>query len=233
MYEQYSLFADATAVPLVRDAEGGIRYHPACVPEHTAAAWLKALLPLIRWRSEERPMYDRIVAVPRLMASLALDDAARPACIDAALAAVRAVAPAPYTRVGLNLYRGGRDSVAMHNDRLHGLAASQPIAILSLGAARDMLIRAKSGGASQRVRLAPGSVLVMSHASQRTHEHGIPKSADDPGPRISLAFRVRRSVVRRAANDGFALTRSLATGIDNYWVKGRLTDCSEPASSTR
>ena len=136
-------------------------------------------------------MYDRIVDVPRLMASVALNDPDRPPCIDAALAAVRAVAPAPYTRVGLNLYRGGRDSVAMHNDRIHDLAPGQPIAILSLGAARDMLIKPKRGGSAQRVRLAPGSVLVMSHAAQRTHDHGIPKCSAPLGPRISLAFRVR------------------------------------------
>ena len=130
-------------------------------------------------------------SIEMLMASVALNDPDRPPCIDAALAAVQAVAPAPYTRVGLNLYRGAQDSVAMHNDRTHDLAPGQPIAILSLGAPRDMLIRAKQGGASQRVRLDPGSVLVMSHASQHTHEHGIPKTADGGGPRISLAFRVR------------------------------------------
>ena len=192
MQSQYSLFADET-VQLVRDAEGGIRYHPRCVPEEVATGWFEALLPLMPWRSERRPMYDRIVDVPRLMASVALNDPERPVCIDAALAAVQAVAPAPYTRAGLNLYRDGRDSVALHNDRIHDLARGQPIAILSLGAARDMLIKPKRGGSGQRVRLEPGSVLVMSHASQRTHEHGIPKSARAAGPRISLAFRARRS----------------------------------------
>ena len=140
MQSQYSLFADE-AVQLVHDAEGGIRYHPACVPEEVVAGWFAALLPLVPWRSERRPMYDRIVDVPRLMASVALNDPERPACIDAALAAVQAVAPAPYARAGLNLYRDGRDSVAMHNDRIHDLAPGQPIAILSLGAARDMLIK--------------------------------------------------------------------------------------------
>lgn len=190
MNSQYSLFADEM-LQLVRDAEGGIRYHPDCVAEGLAADWLAELLPRVPWRSERRPMYDRIVDVPRLMASLALHDPDRPPCIDAALAAVQAVAPAPYTRVGFNLYRDGRDSVALHNDRTDDLAPGQPIAILSLGAPRDMLIRAKAGGAGQRVRLAPGSVLVMSCASQRTHEHGIPKCADADGPRISLAFRVR------------------------------------------
>ncbi|WP_243457627.1 alpha-ketoglutarate-dependent dioxygenase AlkB [Ottowia testudinis] len=184
------LFADEP-IALVRDAEGGIGYHPGVVADDVAAAWFDALLPSVPWRSEERPMYDRIVAVPRLMASVALSDPSRPPCIDAALRAVCAVAPAPYTRVGLNLYRGAGDSVAMHNDRVHGLAPGQPIAILSLGAARDMLIRAKPGGPSRRVRLESGSVLVMSHASQHTHEHGIPKTSQPAGARISVAFRVR------------------------------------------
>ena len=195
-----SLLFDEQAVRLVADDECGIHYHPGCVPLDQQKAWFHALHRAVEWRSQERPMYDRIVAVPRLMASVALNDPGRPPCIDAALAAVQAVAPAPYTRAGLNLYRDARDSVAMHNDRIHDLMPGQPIAILSLGAARDMLIRAKTGGASLRVRLEPGSVLVMSHASQRTHEHGIPKSAEPLGPRISLAFRVRQLSDERAAS---------------------------------
>ncbi len=190
MDSQYSLFVDE-ALTLVADREGGIRHHPGVVSPEQAAEWFAALLPLIPWRSERRPMYDRIVDVPRLMASLALHDPERPPCIDAALAAVRSVAPAPYTRAGLNLYRDERDSVAMHNDRVHDLAPRQPIAILSLGAARDMLIKPKRGGSARRVRLAAGDVLVMSHAAQFTHDHGIPKTAERVGARISLAFRVR------------------------------------------
>ncbi len=190
MFVQSSLFAQE-AVTLVSDAEGGIVYHPGVVTEAQAQAWYAALRPQVPWRSEDRPMYDRIVAVPRLMASVTLNDPTRPPEMDAALAAVQSVAPAPYTRVGLNLYRDGRDSVALHSDRLHDLAPRQPISILSLGAPRDMLIKPKAGGPAQRVRLEPGSVLVMSHACQRTHEHGIPKSAEPLGPRMSLAFRVR------------------------------------------
>ena len=178
-------------VQLLDDAEGGIVYHPGAATPAQAQCWYESLRPLLPWRSEERPMYDRIVAVPRLMASVALDDPSRPALLDEALAAVKAVAPAGYTRAGFNLYRDGQDSVAMHGDRVGDLAAGQPIAILSLGAARDMLIKPKRGGSAQRVRLAPGSVLVMSHAAQRTHDHGIPKCSAPLGPRISLAFRVR------------------------------------------
>lgn len=192
MHQQCSLFADQ-AVTLVHDAEGGIVYHPACVPQASGALWLATLLAQTPWRRLQRPMYERVVEVPRLVASVALRDPARPPCIDAALAQVQAVAPAPYTHVGLNLYRDGRDSVAPHGDRQAELEPGWPIAIVSLGVPRDMLIRALAGGASQRITLEPGSLLRMSHASQRTHLHAVPKCAQALGPRISLAFRVRRS----------------------------------------
>lgn len=192
------MFVDE-ALALACDAEGGIVYHPARVPPGLAAGWLEALLRGLPWRSLRRPMYERVVDVPRLIANVELRDPACPPCLDAALAAVCAVAPAPYTHVGLNLYRDGHDSVAPHGDREPDLVPGWPIAIVSLGAPRDMLIRASGGGASRRVALQPGSVLVMSHASQTTHEHGIPKCAAAVGPRISLAFRVRPPRMSAAA----------------------------------
>ena len=196
----FDALLDNAAISLSNDAQGGIVYHPGVVPPDLAQRWYDGLRPLLPWRSEDRPMYDRIVAVPRLTASVWLNDPSRPALLDEALAAVQAVAPAPYTRAGFNLYRDGQDSVAPHSDRVDDLAAGAPIAILSLGAPRDMLIQAKPAAASasqrrsQRVCLAPGSVLVMSHASQFSHLHGIPKTGDAAGPRISIAFRVRRPV---------------------------------------
>ena len=45
MQSQYSLFADE-AVQLVHDAEGGIRYHPACVPEEVVAGWFADFTPV-------------------------------------------------------------------------------------------------------------------------------------------------------------------------------------------
>lgn len=190
MNTQLSMFAEES-LALVHDAEGGIAYHPARVPAATAAAWMAQLLASVPWRSLRRPMYERIVDVPRLIANVALRDPERPPCLDAALAVVQALAPAPYTHVGLNLYRDGRDSVAPHGDREPALVPGWPIAIVSLGAPRAMLIRPSGGGAGRRVTLEPGSVLVMSHASQLTHEHGIPKCSAAVGPRISLALRVR------------------------------------------
>ena len=66
------------------------------------------------------------------------------------------------------------------------------ITLVSLGEPRRMLVRARAPG-SQAIALdlAPGSVLAMSHASQLTHEHGIPKTRRPVGERISVVFRVR------------------------------------------
>lgn len=199
MHIQTSLFAKQAQI-LFDDPEGGMVYHPACVAPARAQRWFDALLRAVPWRSLRRPMYARVVDVPRLVANVSLRDPSRPACLDAACAAVMRVAPAPYTHVGLNLYRDARDSVALHGDREGSLCPGQPIAILSLGAPRSMQIRDRAAGVSRRITLEPGSVLVMSHASQSTHEHGIPKCPAAAGSRISLAFRVRRQASVRAVS---------------------------------
>lgn len=191
MQPQLDLFAEAP-LTVLEDAEGGVVYHADCIAAATAQAWFEALMRVVTWKHLRRPMYDRVVDVPRQIANYWLDDPARPPCLDAALAAVQAVAPAPYTKVGLNLYRDGRDSVAPHGDRDDDLVPGWPIVLVSLGAPRVMSIRKSGGGPSQRIPLLPGSILVMSSACQRTHDHAIPKSSAPAGPRISLAYRVRR-----------------------------------------
>ena len=191
---------------LVDDAEGGIRYWPAVFAAHAARAWFDALREGMAWETMRRPMYDRVVDVPRLLAACHLDDLPDASPLRTMLARVQAFAPAPYTSVGLNLYRDGRDSVAMHGDKLHSLRAGHPIAIVSLGAPRRMLVRACAGARTGiAIDLEPGSLLCMSHAAQTTHEHGIPKTTRATGPRMSVVFRVRPTdesppgVVRAAA----------------------------------
>ena len=190
---QPALF-DTGDVVLFGDAEGGIRYRPGLVDETIAARWFDALRRDAGWRALQRDMYDRVVDVPRLIASYPLASPEKPAVIDEILAVVRAVVDAPFDSVGLNLYRDGRDSVAPHNDTLHALMPHQPIALVSLGDTREMVIAPKPGVRGRRIRLplAPGSLLLMSHASQLTHDHGVPKTRATVGPRISLAFRVRQ-----------------------------------------
>lgn len=197
---QLGLFGGS--VELLGGALGSAVYRPSFVPAEEAARWFEVLREGIDWRSDRRVMYDREVDVPRLRAHFAiLDesiegtqaiDARVPDVIGAAAQRVAAATGAPFNSVGLNFYRDGNDSVAPHNDRLADLVEGWPIALLSLGDTRRMLIRRKDGaGPAAPIDLAAGSLLVMSHSSQIHTTHGIAKTRTAVGPRISLAFRVR------------------------------------------
>lgn len=188
---QAQLF-DAGPRTLFDDAEGGVRYWPGFIAERQTESWFEALRDQVAWESRQRPMYDRIVDVPRLVAAYRLDDPPLPAPLTEAARRLRDSLSAPFNAVGLNYYRDGNDSVAPHNDKLSSLVPGQPIALLSLGSPRRMTIRTKqSPHRTCHIDLEPGSLLVMSHASQRQYDHGIPKTREAVGPRISLAFRVR------------------------------------------
>jgi len=63
------------------------------------------------------------------------------------------------------------------------------VGILSLGAARTLAVRSRSGGAVRRFPLGHGDLLVMGGSCQRTHEHAIAKTTKAVGPRISVQFR--------------------------------------------
>src|SRR5262245_62466458 len=128
-------------------------------------------------------MYDRDVDVPRLTAHFRLltaegENAAVPAAIREAANEVLARTGVPFNSVGLNRYRDGRDSVAPHNDHLHEIVEGHPIALLSLGAVRRMVIRAREPPKRVfHVDLEPGSLLMMSYATQLHYTHGVPKTA--------------------------------------------------------
>jgi alkylated DNA repair dioxygenase AlkB len=93
--------------------------------------------------------------------------------------------------VTANLYRDGNDSVAWHGDRIgRSRDADTMVAILSVGAPRDLMLRPRSGGPSFRIPSGHGDLLVMGGSCQRTWDHCVPKTTKPVGPRISVQFRV-------------------------------------------
>ena len=190
---QLTLFDSSDRV-LVDDERGRVAYTAGFVDAATAQAWFAELRTGVGWRSERRMMYDREVDVPRLVGHFRLDPpppSAPAAIVDAARLVVDRL-DVPFNSVGLNLYRDGRDSVAPHNDHLNELRTGFPIALVSLGAARRMTIRAKElPRRVVHVDLEPGSLLVMDYATQIHYTHGVPKTKHPVAARISLAFRVK------------------------------------------
>ncbi|MFD9025634.1 alpha-ketoglutarate-dependent dioxygenase AlkB [Streptomyces parvulus] len=162
---------------------------------HGADALFERLAAEVPWRAERRAMYERVVDVPRLLAFYGAGDPLP----DALLAEARDALSAhytdelgePFTTAGLCHYRDGRDSVAWHGDRIgRGARRDTMVAILSVGAPRDLLLRpAGGGGETVRRPLGHGDLLVMGGSCQRTWEHCVPKSTRAAGPRISIQFR--------------------------------------------
>ncbi len=171
---------------------GTVRYFPACLSEGAAAHAFDSLQATVPWESHRRQMYDREVDVPRLTATFDLDGAKVPESILAARSSVEKLSEHRFNSAGLNLYRNGQDSVAPHNDKLYSLTEGAPIALLSLGSARLFTLRTKAQPKRKfDLELEPGSLLVMSYATQLHLDHGVPKTKDPVGPRISIVFRDR------------------------------------------
>jgi alkylated DNA repair dioxygenase AlkB len=193
MMSQMPLFASHSGTVLLDDELGRVAYTPDLLAADVAQAWFAELRQSLPWKTQRRRMYDRDVDVPRLLAHFRLDEEdGAPDAIRVATGQVVAYTGVPFNSVGLNYYRDGRDSVAPHNDHLNEIVQGFPIALLSLGATRRMTIRAKEPPRrALHVDLTGGSLLVMSYETQLHYTHGIPKTSESVGPRISLALRVK------------------------------------------
>ncbi|MGF0308651.1 alpha-ketoglutarate-dependent dioxygenase AlkB [Rhodococcus sp. IEGM1428] len=150
----------------------------------------------VDWRAERRQMYDRVVDVPRLVRFYAEREhwphTALYEARDALDDHYRAELGESFTTAGLCYYRNGSDSVAWHGDNI-GRSATEDtmVAIVSLGATRQLMLRPRGGGTSLKFTLGHGDLVVMGGSCQRTWEHAIPKSTRAIGPRISVQFRPR------------------------------------------
>jgi alkylated DNA repair dioxygenase AlkB len=119
--------------------------------------------------------------------------------------------------VFLNGYKDGSDHLGWHSDDSEEMDDMRPIAIVTLGQAREIWFRERpitkllgNGTISldsgppkratnvtvtsqpevEKLTLEHGSLCLMAAGMQDTHQHRIPKAAFQPcGPRISLTFR--------------------------------------------
>ncbi|MEV6832725.1 alpha-ketoglutarate-dependent dioxygenase AlkB [Amycolatopsis sp. NPDC051102] len=150
----------------------------------------------VPWQAERRRMYDRLVDVPRLLCfyreAAPLPHPVLTEARDALSEHYAGELGEPFRTAGLCYYRDGRDSVAWHGDTIgRGSSEDTMVAILSVGAARQLALRPRGGGESCRYALGHGDLIVMGGSCQRTWEHAIPKTNRAAGPRISIQFRPR------------------------------------------
>ena len=89
----------------------------------------------------------------------------------------------------LNYYLDGNSSMGFHSDSSEELAKGTGVAIVSLGAVREIAYRSKAESSIEFLYpLESGSLLYMSQEMQEFWLHAIPKVSAS-GERISLTFR--------------------------------------------
>ena len=161
-----------------------------------ADALFERLAADVPWRAERRPMYDRVVDVPRLLCFYGAEDPLP----HPSLVGMRDALDAHYaTELGEPFVTAACACTATAATAWLGTvtasAASRTedtmVAIVSLGDPRALLLRPNGGGAGRTIRheIGHGDLLVMGGSCQRTWEHAVPKTARPVGPRISIQFR--------------------------------------------
>ncbi|MDQ6929700.1 MAG: alpha-ketoglutarate-dependent dioxygenase AlkB [Candidatus Eremiobacteraeota bacterium] len=176
---------------IARTPQGEIVYYPAVFTSAESASLYKQLLDAVPWSHDTMKMYDKMVDVPRLVAWYR-DRDSLPEPLERIRTKGQELLGARFNGVSLNYYRDGSDSVAWHSDHNEELARERMVALVSLGATRQMHFRTKAVPRRQlRCDLAPGSVLVMRGDVQSLWEHCIPKVSRGTDARISVALRTK------------------------------------------
>ena len=164
---------------------------------------LRSLIAEVPWRSEEVAMWGRKIPQPRLTAwhgdpgsvyaysGIELHPAPWTPMLLDIKTRIEAAAGSAFNSVLINYYRDNRDSIGFHSDNEPELGERPVIGSLSLGEERTFILKHKRSKAVEqvRVRLASGSLLLMTGDTQRYWRHGILKESRPCGPRVNLTFR--------------------------------------------
>jgi alkylated DNA repair dioxygenase AlkB len=176
-------------------------FDPTWLSPDEADEALAALRDELAWEQREIVIFGRRILQPRLIAwagdlgyrysGQTLEPRAFTPAAGRLLARVRVHTGASFNHVLANRYRSGDDSMGLHADDEPELGPDPLVAIVSLGAARRLVVkpRRKEGHKRQDLELGHGTLLVMGGTCQRYYVHGVPRQAGTREERISLTFR--------------------------------------------
>jgi alkylated DNA repair dioxygenase AlkB len=178
--------ASLRAARRVMLSEGAwFEHHPNWLEGH--ASVFEQLSQETVWRSYRRMMYEREVAVPRLVARAPSEGPMAELLRHLSGSLARRYGR-ELPNISLAHYRDGNDSVAFHGDKLGRLVSDAIVATVSVGEPRRFLLKPKAGGPSLSFELGWGDLFVMGGTCQRTWLHAVPKRTH-ADPRISIMFR--------------------------------------------
>ncbi|GAA4104765.1 alpha-ketoglutarate-dependent dioxygenase AlkB [Actinomadura miaoliensis] len=163
-----------------------VRYVPDALPDADDA--LAFLLTEVAWDDRMRARRTASFGVPYNYSDQRYDPVEMPPRIAAIAARAAKHAGHPFNNCLANRYDTGDNTMGFHQDSYEGLVPGSAIAIVSLGATRTLVFRTIDRTHRTELALEHGSLLLMTHATQRSWTHGVPRTAS-AGRRISLTFR--------------------------------------------
>ena len=189
-----------TFSPKIKDGE--ILYIPNFKKKNAADLLLKKLENTIPWRQDKITVYGKTYDQPRLTSlhsiqqkpysysNITMHPRAMTNELLQILTEIEHIKPNSYNSVLLNLYRNGKDSNGWHADNESALGINPSIASLSLGEERFFHLKHKKLKDQRiKLKLAHGSLLIMSGELQHHWLHQIPKTTRTISTRINLTFR--------------------------------------------
>jgi alkylated DNA repair dioxygenase AlkB len=171
------------------------------LPRDEADVALAALRDELAWEQREIVLFGRRILQPRLIAwagdlgyrysGQTLEPRAFTSAARRLLGRVCRATGVDFNHVLANRYRSGEDRMGLHADDEPELGPDPVVAVVSLGAARRLVIkpRQKQDRARHDRELGHGALLVMGGTCQRHYLHGLPRQAGLRAERISLTFR--------------------------------------------
>lgn len=173
-----------------------ITYIPDFVPDQKA--WLDTLWETLDW--ERRPdaprreywsnLYGRSYTYGRGRGERTYEARFGCAIIDIGRGLIQKEIGVVLEGCFLNGYEGERDHLGWHSDDDPAIDHSKPIAIITVGAGREIQFRRwPFADDRESLFLESGSLCLMHAGMQLTHEHRIPKVGRKVAPRISLTYR--------------------------------------------
>jgi alkylated DNA repair dioxygenase AlkB len=106
-----------------------------------------------------------------------------------------------YNTILMNVYKDGRDNIALHQDKEFQWVPGTGFATVAFGVARPFQIEHNDTKDKQRILHTKGLCIEMPYPMNQHYKHGIPTCSTDQC-RISLTFReVRPSEARGEGSD--------------------------------
>lgn len=188
----------------VIDCDGLVFYDREFFGREASDLCLAHLMSEVPWSQDSIKIFGRIVLQPRLTcwmgdpgavykySGLLMEPKPWSPTVLTIKNQVESALDVAFNSALLNFYRDGSDSMGWHRDNEKELGPQPIIASASFGCERIFEFRRyRVKGEKVRLKLASGSLLVMTGKLQEFWEHSIPKAGKltERGPRVNITFR--------------------------------------------